>query len=97
VNDGDKVIAYHRWRDGGPGDDVVVVANFSGRWFPSYQLGLPRRGVWYVRLNSDYQGYSTDFGNTYTPDVWTEDVGRDGLNYRGQVALGPYTAIILSQ
>ena len=30
VDLGDKVIGYHRWQNGGAGDDVVVVANFSG-------------------------------------------------------------------
>ena len=23
-----KLVAFHRWQDGGPGDDVIVVANF---------------------------------------------------------------------
>ena len=31
VNEADKVIAFHRWDRGGPGDDVVVVANFANR------------------------------------------------------------------
>jgi 1,4-alpha-glucan branching enzyme len=97
VNDTDKVIAYHRFRQGGPGDDVVVVANFSARYLPSYALGLPRRGLWYVRFNSDYQGYAPDFGGTYSPDVWTREQGMDGLAYSGDVALGPYSAVILSQ
>ena len=26
-----KLLAFHRWHDGGPGDDVVVVANFADR------------------------------------------------------------------
>jgi 1,4-alpha-glucan branching enzyme len=92
-----KVIAYHRWDAGGPGDDVVVVANFSSQWFPAYEIGLPRRGIWYVRFNSDWSGYSSDFGNTATYDVWTQDGGRDGLSYHGSLALGPYSAVILSQ
>ncbi len=32
----DKVLAFHRWEDGGPGDDVVVVANFANRSYESY-------------------------------------------------------------
>ena len=39
VNDADKVIAFHRWDRGGPGDDVVVVANFANRT----PRGLPDR------------------------------------------------------
>lgn len=29
VDEGKNVLAYHRYEHGGPGDDVVVVANFS--------------------------------------------------------------------
>ena len=36
VNDGAKTIAYHRWDGGGPGDDVVVFANFGVASYPSY-------------------------------------------------------------
>jgi len=97
LNAADHVIAYHRWDRGGPGDDVVVVANFSSRWFPDYAIGLPRSGIWYVRFNSDWSGYAPEFGNTRTLDVWTRDGGRDGLPYQGSLGLGPYTAVILSQ
>jgi Alpha amylase, C-terminal all-beta domain len=41
VNDVDKVLAFHRWDRGGTGDDVVVVANFANRSYPSYRVGLP--------------------------------------------------------
>jgi hypothetical protein len=44
VNDDDNVIAFHRWRDGGPGDDVVVIANVGNRAYDSYRVGMPRSG-----------------------------------------------------
>ena len=44
VNEADKVIAFHRWDQGGPGDDVVVVANFANRSHEGYRIGLPREG-----------------------------------------------------
>jgi 1,4-alpha-glucan branching enzyme len=56
-NNTDKVIAFHRWENGGPGDDVVVIANFANRSYDSYTLGMPRAGQWFVRFNSDWQGY----------------------------------------
>jgi 1,4-alpha-glucan branching enzyme len=28
-NNTDKVIAFHRWKNGGPGDDVVIVGSGS--------------------------------------------------------------------
>ena len=36
VNDADKVLGFHRWADGGPGDDVLVLANFGHRGHPGY-------------------------------------------------------------
>ena len=63
ANDRDKVIAFHRWDRGGPGDDVVVVLNLANRAYDSYTIGFPRGGAWRVRFNSDWSGYSPDFGN----------------------------------
>src|SRR5262249_16212034 len=54
VNDVDKVIAFHRWDQGGPRDDVVVIANFANRAYRAYRIGLPRRGRWRVRFNGDW-------------------------------------------
>jgi 1,4-alpha-glucan branching enzyme len=31
VNEPDKLIAFHRWDQGGPRDDVLIVANFADR------------------------------------------------------------------
>ena len=44
VNDRDKVIAFHRFDQGRPGDDVVVVLNFANRAYDSYRIGFPRGG-----------------------------------------------------
>ncbi len=97
VNDNQKVIAYHRWDRGGPGDDVVVVANFSGQWFQDYRVGFPRGGRWYVRFNSDWNGYSGDFGNTTTLDADANGGGADGMGQSASFQLGPYSAVIFSQ
>jgi 1,4-alpha-glucan branching enzyme len=97
VNNGGKVIAYHRWDGGGPGDDVVVVANFSGQWYGDYRVGFPRGGRWYVRFNSDWNGYSGDFGNTATLDLDANGGGADGMGQSGGFQLGPYSAVIFSQ
>jgi 1,4-alpha-glucan branching enzyme len=97
VNDTDKVVAYHRWENGGAGDDVVVLANFSARAFPSYEIGFPRGGTWHVRFNSDWTGYSSDFNNTPSLDLSAVAGPRDGLGYRGTVGVGPWSVVILSQ
>jgi 1,4-alpha-glucan branching enzyme len=58
VNNTDKLIGYHRWENGGPGDDVVMVGNFTNRSYDSYSFGFPRAALWRVRFNSNWQGYS---------------------------------------
>ena len=97
VNDGDKMVAFHRWENGGPGDDVIVVSNFRNRTWGKYRIGFPRSGVWKVRFNSDWEGYSSDFDNYYSPDVTTINESRDGLPFSGIIEIGPYTTLILSQ
>jgi 1,4-alpha-glucan branching enzyme len=97
VNNNDKVIAFHRWDDGGAGDDVIVVVNFANRRYANYALGLPREGRWRVRLNSDSNDYSSDFSNHPSGDVTTSPVGLHGMKFSGGLGLGPYSAVILSQ
>jgi 1,4-alpha-glucan branching enzyme len=97
VDNTNKVIAYHRWNQGGPGDDVVVAANFGNTWYPSYTIGMPRGGYWYVRFNSDYNGYSSDFGNTQTLDTSANGGAMDGLGQSASFQLGPYSAVVFSQ
>lgn len=97
VNNYDKVIAFHRWENGGPGDDVVVVANMANRSYDSYNLGFPREGLWKVRFNSDWQGYSLDFGNHFSYDTYASPGAKDGMPFNGNVGIGPYSVIILSR
>jgi len=97
VNDADKVLGFHRWADGGPGDDVLVLANFGHRGYPGYRVGLPRPGRWRVRLNTDWDGYDPEFGELPVFDVTTDDRSLDGMPCSAEVALPAYTAVILSQ
>lgn len=97
VNNSDKVIAFHRWDQGGAGDDVVVILNLANRAYDSYVLGIPREGLWRVRFNSDWKGYSPDFGNHSSLDTWAGAGSQDGMNFHGSIGLGAYSAIILSQ
>lgn len=97
VNDQDKLIAFHRWQNGGPGDDVIVIMNFANRSYNSYQLGFPKPGAWFVRFNSDWQGYSPDFSNWngYHP---VADWGQlHNLPCHANIGIGPYSTLILSQ
>lgn len=97
VNNADKVIGYHRWVSGGIRDDTVVVLNFAYRSYDAYTIGFPRAGIWTVRFNSDWAGYDDSFTGHATYDCQTRESPRDGLPWSGDIGIGPYTAIILSQ
>jgi 1,4-alpha-glucan branching enzyme len=92
-----KLIAFHRYDQGGPGDDVVVVLNFGHEPRTAYLLGFPYAGSWTLRLNSDWQGYSDDFGNFPSRDVIAEDSEHDGMPASARIAIGPYTVLVFSQ
>ena len=52
VNDANRVLAYHRWHEGGINDDVIVIANFGNDSFPVYELDLPVTGEWQTSFSS---------------------------------------------
>ena len=89
-------IGYHRWKSGGPGDDVVVAANFSNTQL-NLTIGLPQPGTWHVRFNSDSAIYSQAFGGTPSNDVQASGAAQDGEAQSGTVALGSYSVVILGQ
>ena len=93
----DKILAFHRWDQGGPGDDIVVILNFANRAFPVYRIGFPRDGQWWVRFNGDWDGYSPDFSSFPGYHTVAEPAAWQGLPFSGHIGIGPYTALILSQ
>ncbi|MEZ0276369.1 MAG: alpha-amylase family glycosyl hydrolase [Roseimicrobium sp.] len=93
----DKVVVFHRWDQGGPGDDVVMVLNFSTQAFPSYTVGFPRSGEWKVRFNSDWNGYDGSFSNFFSYDTTAQPTPIQGMPCSGNVGIAPYSCIILSQ
>lgn len=92
-----KVLAWHRWYDGGPGDSTVVLLNCTAKAYDLYEIALPAGGAWNVRFNADWNGYSKDFGNT---EVLTVDSRENEVCHPGPLGglkLPPYGLIILSQ
>jgi 1,4-alpha-glucan branching enzyme len=90
------VLALLRSDQGGPGDDVMVIANLTANAYPSYNVGFPRGGAWYLRFNSDWTGYSADFGNGGY-DTTADGVPNMQLPCSGNVGLGPYAVVFYSQ
>ena len=97
VDEEKKLIAFHRWDEGGPGDDVVVVASFSHEAREVYRIGFPREGIWKLRLNSDWRGYSDDFGNFASADVTAGPGECDGYPVAAEIGIAPYSVLIFSQ
>jgi 1,4-alpha-glucan branching enzyme len=97
LNEGAKVIGYRRWQNHGPGDDVVVLANFGARNFTSYLVGVPSPGPWQVRFNSDLTAYADDYQTAALATVSASVQARDGLPFTADLALPPYSVLILSE
>ena len=98
VNNGAKVVAFHRWQNGGDLDDVVIVMNFSQNGINNYRVGMPRGGMWRVRFNSDWNGYDPSFSNWGTFDTnASTGLPWDGLPASALVNIGPYSAVVFSQ
>ena len=50
-----------------------------------------------MRFNRDWQVYSEDFGNQAGHDTHAQPGHTDGLDYHGDLGIGPYSTPILSQ
>lgn len=90
VDQAHELIAFHRWEEGGPGDDVVVVANFSNQTLNDYKIGFSSNGDWRLRLNTDWEGYSDQFDNVKTGDVRVRQE-------HATISIAPYSALVYSQ
>ena len=97
INDKDNVIAFHRWETGGPGDDTLIVTNFTNQAKENYQIGFPTEGLWKLRLNSDAPVYSQDFKGFKSSDVTAKKGEYDSFPATATVNIGPYSALIYSQ
>ena len=87
-----KLVAFHRWKSSNPAQDAVVIANFSTNSFGIYTLPFPSAGTWYVHFNSDSTNYGSDYGN-----YGSTTVTATGSLPSATIAIGPYSALILSQ
>ena len=97
VNNNDKILAMHRWNDGGPLDSTLVVMNFRNSAFDNYVIGVPAPGKWVLRFNSDWKGYDEDFTDSYTGDPESAEGETDGMQHYISLTIGPYAVLIFSQ
>ena len=86
-----NILGYHRWSQGGPKDDVIIIVNFNNSSHENYGVTLPRSGEWRMRFNSSWKGYSQDFTEATLNSVTTDK------NNVAIFTIPPYCVYILSQ
>ncbi len=97
VNHQDKLIAFSRCFDGGPGDETVILANFSDRAFDEYRIGLPSAGKWCLRFNSDAETYSDAFDGHPVADLTAEEQPYEHQPASGVTNIGAYGVLVFSK
>jgi len=97
VNDNDKLIAMHRWKEGGTGDDVIVIFNFAEGRKENYVIGLPHGGQWKLRFNNDAGLYNEQLDETPSEDITANEEGKDGYDFSAPITIGAYACLIYSQ
>ncbi|MFO7662664.1 MAG: alpha-amylase family glycosyl hydrolase [Chloroflexota bacterium] len=95
-NQEQKVMAFHRWADGGPGDSTVVVVNMSSQTLTDYQVGFPAAGEWRLRFDSHAADYSEDYDGQVSGDAVASEEPYDGQPASARIAIGPYTGLIFT-
>ncbi|XDA98996.1 alpha-amylase family glycosyl hydrolase [Sulfitobacter sp. LCG007] len=86
-----KLFVFRRFdADDQPG--AVIAMNFQAEEARDIAISVPE-GQWTLRLNTDWQGYSKDFGDFHTTDMHVEEV--DGAR-TGSFSVGPYSAVLFT-
>jgi 1,4-alpha-glucan branching enzyme len=93
-NDDEKVIAFHRSKEGGPHDDVVVVLKFSDQATRDYRIGFPTPGHWKLVFNGDAEVYGEHQDGTQAEGIDTEAIAYDHQGQSANVHLGAYSCLI---
>jgi len=92
IDNVNKIIAFHRWNGT---QNMVIVCNFANTsWNWNYQIGWP---VWKngnVVFNSDWNGYSSDFGNFGGWNTGPISGGMDGMAQKANIAIAPYSVVV---
>ncbi len=91
------MIAFKRWKDGGRGDDVVVVMNFAEGAVHDYRIGFPAAGQWQLRFNSDSRMYNELLDEIPVSSIVTESDAYDGQSQSALLNVAAYSCQIFSQ
>jgi 1,4-alpha-glucan branching enzyme len=91
-----NTMAYRRKAiTGNPADDVMVIMNFSDQ-IQNQMVFFPSAGPWYVRFNSDWSIYGSDFDNSGLAGNTIPTTPADVYHY-ASINLPPFSALVLSK
>ena len=94
-DDARKLLVVRRFEEEGD-DGVLVAMNFRAE-AQDVAFGLHAGGAWRVRVNTDWGGYSPDFGGQESHDLLAEEAEGDGPPFRASVSVGAYSALVLTR
>lgn len=99
LNEDADVMAFHRFDAGGPGDDVIVAVSLSPNTYPTYRVGVPRAGLWQVRVDTSHEAYALGHapGAAGPASYQSDPAPYDGMDANVLVSLAPYGLLVLSQ
>lgn len=91
INDNDHILGYHRWNQGGIGDDTVVIAHFGDTAFPRYDVVLPIAGNW------QYCFDSRNYIDNEPERAYTRDTLASSKNGAISISLHPRQVVVLTR
>ncbi|NPV00231.1 MAG: hypothetical protein HPY53_02505 [Brevinematales bacterium] len=92
VDNANKLIAFHRWNGS---QNMVIICNFANKtWNWDYQIGWPVWATGHAVFNSDWNGYSSDFGNFGGWETGPISGGMDGMAQKANIAIAPYSVVV---
>ena len=97
ANDGDRVLAFHRWLEGA-GEDVVVVASLADSTYWNYSVGFPIPGFWTEIFNSDvYDHWVNPLVAGNGGGVWAGGPGMHGFAASASVVIPANGVVVFAR
>ena len=93
-NDSDQSTLSFLRKGDTPGDQAVVILNFTPVVREDFRVGLPHGGRWRVALNTDETRFGGS-GVTAGPEMEADDTAWHGRDNSATIALPPLAAVVL--
>jgi 1,4-alpha-glucan branching enzyme len=90
------VIIFRRWKDGGCGDKIVVVMNFSSQAYEDYHFRLATNCTYDLVFNSDAKMYDNEFSNIDASMSNIIEGEWDSRSFSSSITIPPYTTLIFA-